>query len=105
MIASKVLEKEDAVEVWDELKPEGETQALYRRLSGLKRDSTVMLVGHEPYLSEMIGELVAGSRGVRIVLKKAGAARVVVTSFTPKPSGELRWLMTPRQMRKLARSN
>ena len=65
LIAAKVLKKEDVVEVWDELKPEGETRALYSRLSKLKSDSTVMLVGHEPYLSEMIGELVAGSKEVQ----------------------------------------
>ncbi len=101
-IAAKVLHRQDLVEVWDELKPEGETSALFRRLSKLKEESVVLLVGHEPYLSGMMGELIAGSGQTRIVLKKAGAARIEVTSFTPKPSGELRWLMTPRQLKKLA---
>ena len=101
-IAAKALKKQEAVEVWDELKPEGETSALYRRLSKLKQDSAVLVVGHEPYLSGMIGELIAGSRQTRIVLKKAGVAKVEVTSFVPKASGELKWLMTPKQLRKLA---
>ncbi len=101
LIAAKVLKKDDLVELWDELRPEGETVDLYRRLSKLKRDSGVMLVGHEPYLSAMIGELVSGTRQVRIVLKKAGVAKVEVTTFVPKTSGELRWLMTPRQMKKM----
>jgi phosphohistidine phosphatase SixA len=61
-----------------------------------------LVVGHEPYLSGMIGELITGSRQVRIILKKAGVAKVNVTSFLPKPSGELRWLMTPRQLKKVA---
>jgi len=102
LTAAKVLEKEDLVEVWDELRPEGETAALFRRLSKLKQESTVLVVGHEPYLSGMIGELITGSRQVRIILKKAGVAKVNVTSFLPKPSGELRWLMTPRQLKKVA---
>ncbi len=97
LAAAKVLKKEDLVEVWDELKPEGETAAVYRRLSKLKQESTVLVVGHEPYLSGMIGELIGGSKQARIILKKAGVAKVEVTSLLPKPSGELRWLMTPRQ--------
>ena len=89
LAAAKVLKKEDLVEVWDELKPEGETAALYRRLSKLKQESTILVVGHEPYLSGMIGELIAGSKQARIILKKAGVAKVEVTSLLPKPSGEL----------------
>ncbi|MGA2666443.1 MAG: phosphohistidine phosphatase SixA [Nitrososphaerales archaeon] len=101
-IATRVLKKESLLEAWDELSPEAETAALYRRLSKLKQDSTVLLVGHEPYLSGMLGELTAGTKGARIALKKAGAAKVEVGSFGPRPSGELRWLMTPRQLKKLA---
>jgi len=101
-IAVKELKREGLLEVWEELSPEAETAALYRRLSKLKQDSTVLLVGHEPYLSAMVGELTAGTRDARISLKKAGAAKVEVRSFGPRPSGELRWLVTPRQLKKLA---
>jgi phosphohistidine phosphatase len=100
-IVAKVLKKEGRVEVWDELKPESETPALYRRLSKLKQDSSVLVVGHEPLLSGMVGELVAGTNHTRIALKKAGAAKVELTSSAPKPVGELRWLMTPKQLKKL----
>ena len=102
IIAAKVLKKEDVLEAWDELKPEGETQEFYRRLSKLRQDSVVLLVGHEPYLSGMISELISGTKQARIILKKAGVAKVEVTSMVPEPSGELRWLMTPRQMKKIA---
>ena len=101
IIAAHVLKKEDRVESWDELRPEGDTNELYRRLSKLKRDSSVLLVGHEPYLSGMIGELISGTGRARIILKKAGVARVEVSTFVPKASGDLRWLMTPRQMKKI----
>ncbi|MDA4113550.1 MAG: phosphohistidine phosphatase SixA [Thaumarchaeota archaeon] len=102
IIAARGLKKEDLLELWDELKPEGDTQDLYRRLSKLRQDSVVLLVGHEPYLSGMIGELISGTKQARIILKKAGVARVEVTSLVPRPSGELRWLLTPRQMKKIA---
>jgi phosphohistidine phosphatase len=102
IVAAKVLKKQDLVEVWDELKPEATTSALYARLSKLKQESSVMLVGHDPYLSAMIGELIAGTPRARIVLKKAGVARVDVSSFAPKPTGELKWLLTPKQLRKVS---
>jgi phosphohistidine phosphatase len=101
-IVAKTLKLEKAVEMWDELKPEGDSKALYRRLSKLKPDSSVLVVGHEPYLSSMIGELIGGKTEVRIVLKKAGLAKVELTSILPVPSGHLRWLLTPRLAKKVA---
>src|SRR5271155_4925524 len=101
-IVAKTLRQAKAVELCDELKPEGDSSALYRRLSKLKPDSSVLVVGHEPYLSSMIGELIGGRTQVRIVLKKAGLAKVELTSTLPAPSGNLRWLLTPRLVKKVA---
>ncbi len=100
-IAAAVLKKKGLVEIWDELKPESETAGLYRRLSKLKPDSVVLVVGHEPYLSGMTSEIISGSRQARIALKKAGVAIFVVSEYPPKATGELRWLMTPKQLKKL----
>ena len=100
-IVAKVLKKQKDLEVWDELKPEAQTADLYRRLSKLKRESSILLVGHEPYLSGMISELISGGKGSRILLKKGGMAKVVIDSFAPKPSGHLRWLLTPRQIQRM----
>ena len=99
-IAAKELHKD--LEVWDELKPESDRVDLYARLSKLKQDSCVLVVGHEPYLSFLISDLVSGNPRSRIVLKKAGVAKVAIDSLTPKASGELRWLLTPRQLKKLS---
>jgi phosphohistidine phosphatase len=67
----------------------------------LKQDSVVLVVGHEPYLSEMISEAILQS-GCRIDLKKAGLARIRVMQTLPKIKGELRWLLTPKQLKKMA---
>ncbi len=100
-IAAKVLKREKALETWDELKPEQDPKELYRRLSKMKQDSSILLVGHEPYLSSMISELIGAKRGSRISLKKAGLAKVEIESLIP-PSGELRWLLTPRLLKKVS---
>jgi phosphohistidine phosphatase len=101
-IVAKVLRKQKGLEVWDELKPEAETADLYRRLSKLKRESSILLVGHEPYLSGMISELISGDKKSRILLKKGGLAKIAIDSLALKPSGELRWLLTPRQIKRMS---
>ena len=100
-IVAKTLKILDHLEEWDELKPEGDRSELYRRLSKVK-GSDILLVGHEPYLSTMIGEIVSGNGGSHISLKKAGLAKLRITSLVPKTSGELRWLLTPKQIRKMS---
>jgi len=101
-IVARAFSKSKKLEQWDELKPEGERSALYDRLSKMKEDSSVLVVGHEPYLSTLIGDLISNKSGCRIVLKKAGIAKVVINSFIPKASGELRWLLTPKQIKKMS---
>lgn len=89
------------IEDCDELRPEGNRLDLYKKLARLKQDTHVVLVGHEPYLSTTIGEIISGSLSTRLALKKGGLARVQVTSFSPRPTGELRWLLTPKLLRKM----
>jgi phosphohistidine phosphatase len=100
-IVSRILKLDGKLEESQELKPESARLELYRKLEKLKQDATVLLVGHEPYLSTMIGEITTGSPSSRIVLKKGGLARVHINSFAPKVSGELRWLLTPKLLKKL----
>ena len=101
-IVAKVLKLTKKMEVWEELSPEGEMNELFERLAKVKEDSTVLIIGHEPYLSTLVGDLISNRTGTRIVLKKGGTAKIVINSLTPKASGELRWLLTPRQMKKIS---
>jgi phosphohistidine phosphatase len=100
-IISKILKLDDKLEESQELKPEGARPDLYRRLEKLKQDSSVLLVGHEPYLSTMISEITSGNSSARIILKKGGLARVHINAFNPKVSGELRWLLSPKLLKRL----
>lgn len=100
-IVSKICKQPGKPEVWDELRPEGNRLDLYLRLSRLKQDADVLLVGHDPFMTTVIGEIISGNLSTRIVLKKGGIAKVQINSFTPKASGELRWLLTPKQIKKM----
>jgi len=106
LIINDALRRKAPVEEWGELKPEGSKSTFYRRLAKFKPSSSVLCVGHEPYLTTAIGEITGlggeTAAGFRITLKKGGMARVRVLGFTPRISGELRWLLTPRQIRRLA---
>jgi phosphohistidine phosphatase len=101
-IAARILGLEKNLKIWDELKPEEDTRAFYRRISKLRSDSSLLLVGHEPYLSNAMGEMMTGGREARISLKKAGLAKLEITAMTATPTAELKWLLTPRLAKKVS---
>jgi phosphohistidine phosphatase len=59
---------------------------------GLDEGGEVMFVGHEPSMSEVVGDLIGGE----VVMKKGGMARVDVTFFASPLEGELVWLIAPK---------
>ena len=100
-IVEKAYGGASKLETWDELRPEGSRPELERKLSKLRRDARVLLVGHEPYLSTLMAGIIAGGGPARISLKKGGLAKLRISSFSPRATGELRWLLTPKQLKKL----
>ena len=100
-IVLKYVKSKNNIEELNELRPEGNKLELYNKLSKLKQDSLTLLVGHEPYLSELIGEAIGGAS--RIDLKKGGLARIRTISLQPKIQGDLRWLLTPKHMKKISK--
>jgi phosphohistidine phosphatase len=63
------------------------------------RRKKMAVVGHEPG----IGELAARLLGLRkpVEFKKGGICRIDVTALPPTGPGQLRWLLTPRMLRKI----
>jgi phosphohistidine phosphatase len=101
-IVARKLRSLNKLEEWPELRPTGDSGILYQKLSRVKLTQQVLLVGHEPNFTSMIAEIIAGKTGVNLVLKKGGLAKVRITSFKPAISGELRWILTPKLMKKMA---
>jgi phosphohistidine phosphatase len=58
----------------------------------------VMLVGHEPDFSSMVGELIGGGAS-SVEIKKAAVAAVTINRSARPGSGTLRWLLPPRVLR------
>ena len=80
-LVAKSLKYKGKIEELNALKPEGSRLEFYSALSKLKRESVVLVVGHEPYLSQMISESISQS-DCRIDLKKAGLAEDKDTCYT-----------------------
>jgi phosphohistidine phosphatase len=108
-IIAKVLAIENRISVWNDLVPEGSRSKLYNKLNQYTRDSSVLMIGHEPYLSNIMYDMIFQKNRVnqlgRMSLKKAGLAKIRVISLTPNISGELRWLLTPRILKLLEKGS
>jgi phosphohistidine phosphatase len=79
----------------DELAPGCDLARLTALLGEYRAAERVMLVGHEPDFSQLIGELTGGSR---VLMKKGGLARVDIEQLEAG-AGILVWLLPPRALR------
>jgi phosphohistidine phosphatase len=50
-IIAKALVMEKRISIWNESVPEGNRSKLYNRLNQYTRQSTILIVGHQPYLT------------------------------------------------------
>jgi phosphohistidine phosphatase len=67
-----------------------------------RREDAIVLVGHEPNLSEFAAVALAGERAnIRLEFKKGGAACVEFTGRVEPGRARLKWLLTPRALRAL----
>lgn len=74
----------------EELRPEGKSESLLKKLKNSKKNF-VVIVGHEPSLSEFIGYAVTGKKKSIVEMKKGGACLLeigrsskIVTLHSPK---------------------
>ncbi|MEO6811924.1 MAG: phosphohistidine phosphatase SixA [Isosphaeraceae bacterium] len=78
----------------------GNSASAIREWLDTQQDERLMVVGHNPALSDLIGLLIAGSSGaVSLGLRKGGVA-----ALSPNPTGggySLDWLARPRLIRRL----
>jgi phosphohistidine phosphatase len=83
------------------LEPGRSAKDVASALRNFTRRTSLALVGHEPGLGDLAAWLV-GLRGP-LAFKKGSAALIEVALLPPPAgSGELRWFLTPRILRKLA---
>ena len=107
-IVSKIFNIENNLMNWEELQPGRNRIEFYQKLSSeqlFKQESVVLVVGHEPYLSSLISEIISEPNpSSHVILKKAGLAKIRITSqYTQTMHGELEWLLTPKLMKNISK--
>lgn len=91
-ILAKALKLQDRVIEDDRLGPGFDLARLQSVLHDHPKASAILLVGHEPGMSETVGRLTGGSA---IDFKKGALARVDMAG-DPAPRGTLVWLVPPK---------
>jgi phosphohistidine phosphatase len=102
-IVAEALKARRKLEFSDSLVPGGSPKKLVEFLNRLQPPpESVLLVGHEPYLSGLVSLLVAGNPSLSMVLKKGGLCKLATESLAPGRCAALEWLLTPKQMALMA---
>jgi phosphohistidine phosphatase len=86
------------IEICKALTPGGNQRELITRLAKIPEED-LLLVGHEPDLSQLISLLISGNSEARIELKKAGLCKLVSDHLTFGRSATLEWILPPAQLR------
>jgi len=82
----------------DLLAPDGNALELIAEIND-EKPQRVLLVGHEPDLSQLISVLITGSSDATIELKKGGLCKMTTEKLTFGHCATLNWLLTPKQLR------
>lgn len=105
-IVAEALEPRRGPGVSDALAPGGRPAAVldailaYRDGAGTPR--RVIAVGHMPGLGQLAGWLVWGDERLAVPLRTAGICRITLPEPPTAGDGDLRWLLTPRLLRRLS---
>jgi phosphohistidine phosphatase len=102
-IVAEAFNARRELELTDALTPNGNARRLIELINAIDpAPQNLLLVGHEPYLSELISLLVTGDADSSVVLKKGGLCLLAVESLKPGRCAALEWLLTPKQMALMA---
>jgi len=82
------------VEQTKHLNPTARPDLIWKELCALKNVNHVVLAGHEPHLSQLIGFLLVAP--IMIDLKKGSLVRIETKPNHTPPRGVLKWMLTPR---------
>jgi phosphohistidine phosphatase len=91
------------LEITDTLAPAGSRADLYRKIEAYgKKYTSLMLVGHQPSLGEIAGEISWGSSECYVEFKKGGACVIELKTLHGIPTGNLIAFLPPSVLHKIA---
>jgi phosphohistidine phosphatase len=101
-IVQEICSKKASLILVEALAPGGARPDVYRELRGRPGASSILIVGHQPSLGEMAGEIAWGSPEHCVELKKGGACALEIKESHGVLRGTLVWLLTPAILRAAA---
>jgi phosphohistidine phosphatase len=100
-ILGHIYDNTVAIEI-AELEPGASLESMLRWLQNQRSDATIMLVGHEPFLSMLISWLTTRSDDTFLEFKKGGACFITFDEGIYAGGATMQWLVTPAQLRSLS---
>jgi phosphohistidine phosphatase len=100
-IIAESLASRPPVEVCEAMRPGGSPEEVIAFLAKCPNRTSVLVVGHEPDLSELAARLIGAGSHANLAFKKGGCCMISFDEFPPRSPGQLVWWLTPRLLRKL----
>ena len=97
-IIARILDRKDRLVVWEELAPGGDLDTVCYHAAQFGNNANVLVVGHEPGVSALLGRITSRDGTASVIMAKGSLARIRNFSFDHEPSGDLQWLLTPKQI-------
>src|SRR5215470_2299995 len=99
-LVANELAFETAVHIEDALRPDAEFEQFQAMLAHYKKYDSIMVVGHNPSLTEFLMKSISSDGAAQIDFKKGAVAKVEMNGRT----GPMQWLVTPKIARTLQAS-
>ena len=80
----------------DALAPGVTASSVWKSVARYPEANQIMLVGHEPDMGMLVGQLTFAGPEFELPFKKAGVCRVDVADMPPTSPGILKWLLPPK---------
>jgi len=102
-IVAREIGYEEKVVLDDALRPEAQFEQFKALLNRHKDKTAIMVVGHDPSMTEFVNRVLSGGRPLAAIeMKKGGVAKVQTELRGP---AVLRWCMTPKVVQRIQRSS
>ncbi len=104
IVAQAYKMKNKRIHLTHNLLPPASIEELLREVrASFPKSKNILLVGHEPHLSEMISSLLQSKKPLDIDFKKGGLCCLKIRQDLKQPNAVLLWLLTPTQLGLMAK--
>ncbi len=94
-ILGDVLKLRKKIVISESISPMGDPNQLLAEINENYTVNSLAIVGHEPYLSNLISLLTAGGAPIEMTFKKGGVCYLTTDDFHHTRKATLQWLLTP----------